>query len=143
MSCYLVSNKEIYLLAASAVAKNQCYVALEPLHGVLIRENVRELMKQNLASVNYRYKEQQQWEPNFEMWLKEDGNYDEWKLIDYCLNLLRNYSTIQKIKAAHHYSYQACDSLDWKDSHAKKLVDSVIDKMIHELDGYDEAEWGI
>jgi hypothetical protein len=143
MSAYLVSNKEIYLLAAASCAKKYEFPMLNETHAEAIRFYIRDLIDENLASVNERYREQQDWGADFTMWLKEDGSYDNWKMIDYCLDLIKQYSPIELIKIAHHYSYQACDSKNWQVSDAKIIVDTVIEKMIPELNGYDKAAWGV
>lgn len=55
----------------------------------------------------------------------------------------RVYAPIQVIKAAHCYEYQTCESLTWKESLAKEIIDHIISVCTHRLPGYDEAAWEI
>lgn len=50
---------------------------------------------------------------------------------------------VQILKACACYDYQACESDDYDQSDAKKIVDSIRYQAINSLPKYEEAEWEI
>ena len=47
------------------------------------------------------------------------------------------------LKAITGYSYQACETDDWKESEAHAFVESLKSLAISKLPGYEEAEWEV
>lgn len=144
MSCYLVTQKEIFLVAALAVRKKYAFPELHTDRFLTWKWAVQDLMTANLNSVNERYKEKDvKWEPDFTLWLKEDREIDEWVLIEHCLSMMNNLSIVEKIKILDHYSYQSSDCESWNTSEAHRLVQRARHSLICDLPGYEEAAWGL
>ena len=81
------------------------------------------LVAQNFRSVNYRYNEGTQI-PGY-----------TFKLQSYAFNPL------QVLKSLACYEYQSCETEDWKETKAYKIIDAIKDYAIRALPGYDECEW--
>lgn len=52
-------------------------------------------------------------------------------------------SPIQIIKLANSYDYQACETDDYRDTEAAKIVAAIRDEACRKLPGYEEASWAI
>jgi len=143
MSCYIVSQKEIFLVAALAVRKKYAFPELHTNQFLTWKWAVRDLMSANVSSVNARYKESRNYEPDFTLWLKEDSEIDEWVLMEYCLGLMARLSIVEKLKILDHYSYQSCDWDKWNDSEAYRLVERARGALLSDLPGYEDAAWGL
>jgi hypothetical protein len=81
------------------------------------------LLDENYKSVNHRYKENDSDTINFEF---------EPAL-----------SCVQIIKACECYDYQACETKEYKDSAAKRIIEWIEGKAVRTLPGYESAEWEI
>ena len=80
----------------------------------------------------------------FKLWSSsEPDTLDYWLVAEYCNKLLKEYTVIEKLKICQHYDYQCCDSDEWRSSRAKQIIDSTISKLISQLQGYEEASWGL
>lgn len=143
MSCYLVTQKEIFLVAALAIRKKHSFPELHTDQFLTWKWAVQDLMTANVESVNTRYKETTKWEPDFTLWLMDDGKIDEWDLIDECLVMMKKLTVVQKLKILDHYSYQSCDWEVWNISEANKLVQRARSLLIEDLTGYEDAAWGL
>lgn len=50
---------------------------------------------------------------------------------------------VQLIKAIHCYQCKTHQHDGWEDSEAKKIIDTILERVICDLPGYEEAEWEI
>jgi hypothetical protein len=51
-------------------------------------------------------------------------------------------SSVEIIKSAHCFAYQACETNDWEGSEAHRVITRIIDRAVHDVPGYDDANWG-
>ena len=79
----------------------------------------RMLLRENIASVAYRY---------------PDDTFDE---------LPGSFSVVEVLKAIDCYEYQSCEHPQWKHSEAHAFCAALRRRLIGTLPGYDEAPWGI
>lgn len=84
------------------------------------------LLNENYRSVNYRYKE------------KEEVPKFQFKHI-----LSRTFSAAQILKACDCFDYQACETEDYRETLAAKIIDGVRALAIRNVPGYEDAEWGM
>ncbi len=54
-----------------------------------------------------------------------------------------NPSPVEIIKAAQCFDYQACETDDWKESVACKIIQHIEGTAIRMLPGYEQAPWGL
>ena len=90
-----------------------------------------DLLQANLKSLGERYPDA----PRMADWTDDDGAYRY-------RSMPRYESVVAAIKGANCYAYQSCEHEGWKASGAKRFCDELIDTLIGELPGYDEAAWG-
>jgi hypothetical protein len=144
MISYIISDKQIHLLAALSVENPHERFKIVEEHGTRIMLNADTLLAANYVGVNARYKESGsekiKW-PN-KLWSSPDI-FDYWKLILYCRELSKEYTLVQKLKLCQNYEYQCCDADSWRGSDAKQLLGNIISKLIMEMPDYNEAPWGI
>jgi len=86
------------------------------------------LKRENLVSVNYRYKEKS---PELS------------KNLGFRCYVSRPIDPIQALKAIRCYEYQSCEHPTWEASLAKKICSEVYAACIAHLPGYEQAEWEI
>jgi len=145
VSAYMCSERELTLLATYAV--KHCLDAVPyRLRTLLERDGFERrtgdfertvgnvfamLTAANLASLSHRYPGDT---------IEHAATSDS-----YCPVFVRlsDYPPLTVIKLCHHYAYQACEHDGWKDSDARKLVDTIESHAVHNLPGYDAAPWGI
>lgn len=121
MSCYLVSKTDIdTLITAAFVAE------MRPIYG---KEDSlgRDLWRENLASVNARYKG------------AETGNEIE---AYHFTRVFPQPSIVVLLKAIAHYGYQSCEHKAWKDGASARFCDALRNALITMLPGYSLAPWG-
>jgi hypothetical protein len=129
MSAFIVSNKHINAIVSWSAANNYGRrPSLEECH-----DAGRMLMAENCKSVGYRY-------------AHIPGMVQE------CADALEGYafkpdttkrSAVEIIKACECLAYQSSEHDEWESSEAKRLLDTVKDRAIDKLPGYDAAPWGI
>lgn len=114
MSAYICThahiNAIVYWASTNTISVRALEVRKDP------QATAEVLYAENVASANYRYKEN---EPT--------GLYRPIEIIKLCNSL----------------DYQSCEHPDWEASHAKALLDKIRQTAITKLPGYDEAPWGI
>lgn len=129
MSAYVVSDKHIDAIMQwasksrshpSIYGKNMSYDSSDQTRvgQILIDENYR--------SVNYRYKEG-----------------DKPHKYRYTSRNTLTPTPIQILKLLQALDYQCCETNDWRESEAYYIVQSLMSRAIHDLPGYEEAEWSI
>lgn len=128
MSAYLCTDAHISALAGYAVKHNlPRYVKnLDLADPSSAAELARRLHAVNLASVNFRYRENNSDSFTF------DARAARCEL-----------SAVQVIKAAHCFNYQACEPSDWDETAEARLIQAIISSASHDLPGYNEAAWGV
>lgn len=121
MSAFIVSKNHIDAMISS-VRTEGIYLDDEQ---VKDRNRLgQELVNQNYRSVNERYDE------------KDEPPTYEFKM-QYPLQ------PVQVIKLCDCYDYQACETNDYRETFASKIVESIRHKAIRNLPGYENAPWGI
>ncbi len=128
MSAFIVSNTQINALVRFASINNiSCYGPSSKRWNVSGNEDATAqlLLDENVRSVNFRYQENDQPAP-----------------IVYQIDA-PILSSVQVIKAAQCLDYQSCETEDWEQTMAKKLLDAIIATAITKLPGYDDAPWAI
>lgn len=96
------------------------------------------LYKENIRSVQARY-------PN-DSWDELPGPCEKPEFIrvrQYQYADLSSYSAVQILKACDCLEYQSCETDDYYETPAYKLLDMIRGAAIQALPGYDEASWGI
>lgn len=83
------------------------------------------LLKANLDSVNYRYSEKSEAKIKYRFY-----NYEQM-------------GAVGILKQCDCYEYQSCETPDYYESDAHKIIEKVRRSAIHRLPGYEQAEWGI
>jgi hypothetical protein len=129
MSAFVCSDYHISVLAVYATSRRSDYVYhkdervdlndAEEIAGILHAQNVR--------SVNALYREEEQAGFIFD----RDA-----------LRYVTIYSSADVIKSAQCYTYQACETDDYQDTLAHRIIEFIISKAIRRLPGYEDAEWG-
>jgi hypothetical protein len=85
------------------------------------------LYEENCKSVAFRYQDIEPPEPFI---------FDRRALISI-------HRPVELIKAAHCYDYQACEHPTWEDSRAHALIHRLLNRLIRQIPGYEQAEWGL
>lgn len=139
MSCNLVSDDTILLIAAIRHEYTWQYTRLDLNSLFHIRQTVNTLIDANLASVNARKKNL-----GYELEERPSINIpDTWETVDMLRNLLQKYSAIEKIKILQYLEYNCCEVEDFENTTTKRILNSVLEKLIPQLEGWNEAPWGI
>lgn len=141
MSAFVLSKKHIDAMLTFAVNYNRGegmhLYGLEdkPVHLRLDQQNElnrvgQELVNQNVRSVNYRY--------------RASEHIDQSEPDIYTFAMYRKpLSPVEILKACQCYDYQACETDDYQETKAAKLVETIRHYAINSLPGYDKAQWGI
>ena len=133
MSAYMVSDNQIDAMAGYMIRERIRYFVNDAWVDVTA-SNAEEigqiLVDENYRSVSARY----------------SGNTEEYfgKAPHYKFkrrNVLPD--AITMLKACNCYDYQACETNNWKESVAFKIVEAIKEHAIRRLPGYDDAPWGI
>lgn len=129
MSAYICDNCHLTALAAYAVHHLQWRPLFDREMGQAraINELGAILLAENVKSVTSRYGE-------------SDGNAT---FVPCSRCSMPSAPSIQIIKAAHCYAYQACEHEGWIGSAAMRVVEDSENHAVRQLPGYAEAVWGI
>lgn len=144
MSAFVVSHKHINTLLSYANRQRN------PLHFYLSGEVVLRadqvddlqraaeiLLAENYRSVYARYPDTRHNPSKIPGLVAEAGK-------DITFNfVLGDVSAVQILKACQCYDYQACETEDYDQSDAKRIIDRLQSEAIHRLSGYEEAKWEI
>lgn len=143
MSCHIVSDRQIFLVASIYHENRYSGIKLGGDIAFYLLGTAKTLLAENYKSYNTRYKNEAPSEPlDLRAYIDNEG-VDYWLLSNDCTLLLNEFTVIEKLKIVQNYNYQACESEDYKDSQAKKIVNNCISSLIAQLPGYDAAPWGI
>jgi hypothetical protein len=93
------------------------------------------LLDENIASVRYRYEDS----PLTELPGRTNA---EWLFaFSYSPFAHRVPTPVEAIKLINCYTYQSCEHPQWKSSPAKSFCQALLDSLICQVPGYDEAPW--
>lgn len=131
MSCYVVSNKTISVIAKGIVDYGLTIdgVELDTMQTIFVNGRYQPygqaLLNQNYKSVNARYDEDSE-APRF---YYEDVEFDEGTLLG-CINC---------------YNYQSCETNDYEDGSIARVLTKLKDEMLHRMISQkgQEIPWGI
>lgn len=87
------------------------------------------LYAENVRSVNERY--------------RNERNSPEGFKFKEVLGAVMHHTPVEIIKACRCYSYQACETDDWKASEAFAIIEAIVESAIEHMPGYAAAEWGL
>lgn len=128
MSSYIVSNTHISAIVRWAASNKGSYWDSGASRRYEITDNKQKvcqiLLDANYKSVNTRYSENNS------------------AVITYNPKA-KALRPVEVIKACDCLAYQSCDDDSWDTSIAKAIVDSIRDKAIDSLPGYEDAAWEI
>ena len=129
MSAFIVSNVQINALVRFASINDIRFCCNFTGKRLVVSGNedaiAKLLLDENVRSVNFRY---------------QDSNEVGQIVYQIDAPIL---SAVQVIKAAQCLDYQSCETEDWEQTNAKKLLDAIISTAITKLPGYDDAPWSI
>ena len=129
MSAYIVSDNTIsgMLLAAAREISERPYYYWNG-QAIFFKGNFTEigqkLVDENYRSINYRYSEKS-------------------KPHEYKPKHLAPLSSIEIIKLCNCYSYQTCETDDWRQTEAWEIMHTLRSMATRALPGYEEARWGL
>jgi hypothetical protein len=133
MSAYMVSENHLHALVNYAVREHLDYRVA----GRSVRvapENAEEigqiLSDENYRSVHHRYHDRA---------ADYFGTPPTYKF----RSVAKLPGAVAMLKLCDCYAYQACETDDWEDSVACKLVAAIRDHASRKVPGYDAAPWGI
>ena len=144
MSCYMVDRNHVIFLVNAATQAGRADPVSYRHNGHRYEPKWEDaaalanmLWRENKRSVFYRYPDCEEGgeipgEVGENYIVCENEAHKEWASI----------TAVQVIKAAHSYSYQACEHPEWEDSHARAFIDALIEHYIYKIPGYDDAKWG-
>lgn len=140
MSAYVVSDNHINELIRyidSRFYLNKSYLQRVIPELAFIRDDRlffekvgQELLNENYRSVNYRYKNSEDEYKCHKFTYKE-------KLAE------KKLKPVEILKLVACLDYQSCETNDWETTRAYKILESIKSFAINQLDGYNEASWGI
>lgn len=125
MSAFVVSTRHIDTLLSSVGGTDYVYWKNKYLYFEKERNRLgQELVNQNYRSTNDRYNENQ-------------------KPPVYLFQRRQPVTPVQILKACDCYEYQACETENYKNTLAYKIIDALRGKAIQQLPGYKEAAWEV
>lgn len=130
MSAYVVEDDHINALVTYAAEKRISYY--DPIaenridiNGLNTTAIGKILLAENVRSVNYRY--------------HETDTPDDYSYRHFATPL----TAIEVIKACDCLDYQSCETPDWDQTVAWRILQAIKSHAMHDLPGYDSAPWGI
>lgn len=120
MSAFTVTKQHIDAIV-TPVVQSRMYNGF--INGADAQEIGNILWNQNYRSVNYRYHDNQE-SPKY---------YFKQNVV----------SPVQVLKLISCLDYQSCETPDWEQTQAFKLLDEIKSIVINSLPGYAEAKWSI
>jgi flavorubredoxin len=135
MSANIVGTKQILLIASVYHEEVHSHYKLDLSSLWYIEQTANELKKHNIFSFTFGYGKATEHEP-----IKV---IESWETVDTYRKWLEEFSTVEKIKLVQNYMYNSSEHPEWEFSQAKKICESCLSKLISQLDGWNEAPWGI
>ncbi len=131
MSAFVCSDYHVSILAVYGARKGQYgTIRAEGRDWADPREIFAVLMQQNIRSVQHRYPDHNGQADKF----GDCGRFDK-------VAIERGHSPVEVIKAAHCLEYQSCETDDYLETLAYKLLQQIKRRAEHNLSGYDSAKW--
>lgn len=130
MSAFICSDAHLTALASFAARHVESYYhagGRVPCRGQFVEGLGQLLLEANYRSVNFRYREATP-TPRFAPCGPARAAL---------------FTSVEIIKAAHCYGYQACEHPEYKGSEAKALITAILDEATRQLPGYEAAPWGV
>jgi hypothetical protein len=143
MSAYIVSSAHIDLLISAALSLDpmehgmRYAVAAHRLTSSNATETGRMLLRENIASVAYRYPD---CPPDA---LPGPVPTPDPEAYEVRFRPPASLEPVAVLKAIHAYAYQSCEHPGWHTSQAKSFCDALTAKAICQLPGYEDAPWSI
>jgi hypothetical protein len=144
MSAYICNPEHFGILAAYAV-QNRCVIS-EWRHALTAdlqeaQRVARELARENIRSVATRYPNHQDGDrpgPGL-----KDAELEEAAALyaGYFIQHPQRLKPVQVIRLCEGLDYQSCETDDWKETLAYHQVEWIKSTAIHQLPGYDHAQW--
>jgi len=128
MSAFVVSKKHVAALANFAVS-HKVWLGTRSAGSGDFESIYQTLAAENVRSVCHRYADEKA--ENYADFLKPYGR-----------NTIL-YTPVAVIKLAQCLDYQSCETDDWEDAQACRILKSIITAAINALPGYEEAPWAI
>ncbi len=131
MSAFILSNKHINVLVNAVInIANQNDGHIQILNDDKIKlftldEAGQALIDQNYRSYNTRY---------------NIDNLEQTPIYKFYYEA-KAYKGVQILKACSCYDYQSCETNDYYETDAHKIIDDIRHLTISNLPGYDDAEW--
>lgn len=145
MSAFVVSHAHIDALLTFADLKRLTdYLSYEVNHGtekLSLTEIGRILLAENERSVCHRYPDCT--ESDKPGTIGEEAIGYKFKTWQSVFKLQHGQLCALILKACDCYDYQACETDDYDQSIARRIIDRIRDRAIHSLPGYEDAPWGI
>lgn len=143
MSAFVVSDKHIKALVRFAAGKhenrlywrdeNGAYSIVKDPRDVMQAEEVANILKaENVRSYCYRYPEEQATDYNAPI-----------ELDPFIFYRTMPVSAVQALKACNCYDYQTCETPDYEDTPAHRIISQIRQFAIMALPGYEGAAWEI
>lgn len=129
MSAFVVSKKHVAALANFAV-RQKVWIGTHSAGPGDFESIYTTLAKENVRSVCHRYEDEKP--EAYDDFLKPAGRGKH--VVD---------SPVAVIKLAQCLDYQSCETDDWQETQACKILKAIINKAIDCLPGYDAAPWAI
>jgi hypothetical protein len=128
MSAFVCSQNHIAAIASYAVAK-KVWLGNASAKDSDFKSIYETLARANVVSVCHRYSDD------------KPENYRD-VLRSPKLSSVQH-SALQIVKLCDCLDYQSCETEDWRDSDACKLLSRIRDAAINALPGYDDVKWAI
>ncbi len=143
MSAFVVSDKHIVSLLQFAAKGDRRYIWLHDETGaasivkdtrdVVHAEELANILKaENIRSVCYRYPDD-----------TPEQYAGQIKIAPFQFTRGQAISPVQALKACTCYDYQTCETPDYKDTEAYRIIETIRGMAIAALPGYDAAAWEI
>lgn len=143
MSAYLVSTKQIGLIAAYALENENTKYG--PLYGQDLEsiENVAKMFAlANLESIESRYPSTKG-KGAMEFQNMSNAEYIQESINEAKKVNLHTYTPATIAKMLSNYEYQSCETDTWYDSLAYKALGMIRADLVKSLMGYENADWGL
>lgn len=127
MSAYLVSPETIQAIVTFAHNDNLSsdYKTVES-----CQQLTNMLINQNVESVNYAYRHRPEYQA------------EPYELI-FDLRYNRKFKPIEIVKLIDCLDYQCCETEDYEGSIIQKILNTLKDHAIEQIEGYKESAWGL
>ncbi len=132
MSAFLVQAETIAALASYAAAHKCCNYGILAGRGIFEPEKIAEILaEENIRSVSARY--------------EREPDEADFMYINQCKELVKRSVSVSTGQIAKHLScleYQSCETDDYYQTDAYKILVTIMEDLLDEAPGYKAANWG-